>query len=284
MADPVEPLRQRLATRWMRFRETFRLRLVPVRTRYPFHVVSAARNVAPWIERHLESVFTQAYPHHLIRHVLVDDASTDETRPLVEAWLSRHPRNSVEYIRNTERLGGCANLTREFRKAPRGSIVLQVDGDDWLPDPGVLEFLNRVYQDSKVWMTSNSWEFPDGRRAANSEPVPERVVAEAGYRDYRWITSHLHSFRRELFDHVEDSSLLDPTTGEYWSSAVDMAHYLPMLELAGEHARHVHRVTYVYNPHEGSIINADRERQRACELRIRSLPRYAPLGELRART
>ena len=266
--------------RWARAREALATRWRRVERHHTFHVVSAAHDAAPWIERHLDSIDAQAYPRARFRHVLVDDASGDATEARVRRWLESHPGHQVDYRRNPERRGGCANLTREFRNAPPGSIVLQVDGDDWLPDPGVLDFLNRVYQDTEVWLTYNSWQFPDGRRALNSEPVPESVTGAGTYRDYKWISSHLHSFRRELFEHVEDASLIDPATGDYWHSAVDMAHYFPMLELAGRHARHVHRVTYVYNPHERSLIHAERPRQTACEAAIRALPRYTPLQTL----
>ncbi len=245
-----------------------------------FWIVSTAYQAAPFLERHIRSVASQRYPKDLYRHVLIDDASSDDTERVVRDALRTHGIDNVEYRRNTENLGGCANLTAGFREAPTGSIVLQVDGDDWLPDPRVLAYLDVLYRDRELWMTYNSWRFPDGRPSANSERLPRRVVARASYRDYRWISSHLHSFRRELFEHVLDESLIDPDTGEYFRSSVDMAHYFPMLELAGHHARHVERVTYVYNLHGGSLISSQREKQKEREARIRGLPRYAPLRSL----
>jgi hypothetical protein len=90
----------------------------------------------------------------------------------------------------------------------------------------------------------------------------------------------LHSFRRELFDHVKEADLIDPETGQYFRSAVDMSHYFPMLELSGTHARHVRRVLYIYNLHSGSLIASKRVAQLGCERRIRALPRYVPLLRL----
>ena len=57
----------------------------------------------------------------------------------------------------------------------------------------------------------------------------------------------------------------DPATGDYWKAAVDMAQFLPMMELAGEHARHIERSMYVYNLHGGSIMNTRRKEQSDCE-------------------
>ena len=70
--------------------------------------------------------------------------------------------------------GGCANYTLGFRRAPAGSIVIQVDGDDWLPDDQVLAYLNMVYHDRDVWMTYNTWVGPDGLPALFNRAIPGR--------------------------------------------------------------------------------------------------------------
>ena len=243
-------------------------------------VISAARNAEDDVGRHLESIHDQAYDRARFRHVLIDDASSDSTLDRARSFQRRHPEAPLEIVANPERRGGCENYTLGFRRAPPGSIVLQVDGDDWLPDDRVFAYLNMVYHDLDVWMTYNSWAFPDGRPSVNSEPVPDRVIAENAYRDYPWISSHLHSFRRELFDFVREESLIDPETGKYWMSSVDQAQFLPMLELAGRHAIHLDRVMYVYNLRESSIINTQRERQAAAARRVRAMPRYKPLERL----
>lgn len=254
-------------------------RFRPERT-YEIWVISAAYNAEADVERHLESIHGQAYDRSRYRHVLIDDASPDGTLERAARFQRKNPDFPLEIVANKERRGGCENYTLGFRRAPPGSIVLQVDGDDWLPENHVFAYLNMVYADLDVWMTYNSWVFPDGRPSVNSEPVPDRVIAANGYRDHAWITSHLHSFRRELFDFVREESLLDPETGSYWMSSVDQAQFLPMLELAGRHAIHLDRVMYVYNLHQGSIINTQRERQAAAARRIRAMPRYSPLASL----
>lgn len=257
-----------------------RLALFRSRSPHTFCIVSAGHNVAKFVERHMDSIATQDYDSTRVHHVIVDDASTDGTGDIVDQRIERRGASGLRRVHNDVRRGGCANLTRAFREAPAESIVLQVDADDWLPDPRVLAYLDMLYHDPDLWMTYNSWVFPDGRASLNSDPIPRRIVERNAFRDHSWISSHLHSFRRELFDHVEEQSLMDPETGDYWTAAVDMSHYFPMLELAGAHARHVRRITYVYNEHPGSLISAKREHQLACEKRIRALPRYGRLVSL----
>lgn len=255
-------------------------RLSPPPFQHRFFIVSAAYNASEFVERCLDSVARQVYPTERVTQLVFDDASEDGTADRVEAFARAHPERRIELVRNEHNRGGCANLTEGFRRAPAGSIVLQVDGDDWLPDPRVLAFLNRSYADSSLWMTYNTWRFPDGRGSVHSVPLSPKVVAEGTVRSAPWTTSHLHSFRAELFAHVREEDLKDPETGEYWRASVDMAHYLPMLELAGTHARHVDRVTYVYNLHSNSIISKRREEQLACERRIRAQSPYRPLDAL----
>ena len=138
------------AVEWLRYA------MVRPRKNHSFHIVSSERNAGEWAIRCLESVYSQHYDRALVRHIFIDDASDDGTHESVLRWLDAHPWHRVAYIHNTERLGGAVNNLTGFRMADRESIVVELNGDDWLPDPGVLRFLNRVYANGDVWMTYNS--------------------------------------------------------------------------------------------------------------------------------
>ncbi|MGH8311012.1 MAG: glycosyltransferase, partial [Steroidobacteraceae bacterium] len=146
---------RRLAARTGLALTELKLRLVPPKERHQFVIVSAVRDMEQFIRRHIDSVFSQDYPKDRYNHLIVDDASTDATSDLIELFIGDNPGCNVEHRKNAERRGGCANLTRGFRSAPPESIVIQLDGDDWLPNRSVLSFLNLVYQDPKVWTTYN---------------------------------------------------------------------------------------------------------------------------------
>lgn len=269
-----------MARRGVGLLDELQLRLLPAPRGQRFFVATAMHNAAPFIERSLSSVHRQRYERAQVHHLVIDDASTDDSVARVGRWQKQHPDHPLELWRNGERAGGCANYTRAFRQAPPDSIVLQVDGDDWLADDYVIPYLSRVYHDPEVWMTYNTWRFPDGRSSLNSVAIPREITERNAVREYPWISSHLHSFRARLFAHVREDSLIDPDTNAHWSSAVDLAHYLPMLELAGRRARHLARVSYVYNLHDQSVFTSNRAEQAACERRIRRLPRYRPLATL----
>jgi len=264
-----------------RLGEILRCLFVAPKENKRFHVVSCERHAAEAAARCLDSVYIQDYDRRLVRHVFIDDASEDDTPRIVENWLAAHPDHNVEYIRNSERMGGCANNLRGFREATPQSIVLELNGDDWLPDPGLLPFLNKVYGDENVWMTCNSCRYADGTFSGLARPYPKRVVEQNAFRDARWFAGHLHSFRAALLDHLDErKSLIDPETGEYWANADDMAFYWSLLELSGRHARHTYRNTYIHNLRADSEMYVDPGGQGGRSRRIRLLPRYEPLEKL----
>ena len=259
--------------------EILRYALVKPRHVNFFHIVSTQRNAGSKVLDCLDSVEQQDYAKAAYRHLVIDDSSTDDTLDLIGSWCSRHSENRVELVTRSERCGGTWNTLDGIRRAESQSIVIELNGDDQLPDPGVLAFLNKVYQDPEVWITYNTQRQSNGVIPIQLPP-PRRIRSSRTYRDHPWSTSHLHSFRRKLFDHVPDEVMIDPETGELWRSADDVALYLWMLELAGEHARHIWRITNLYNFHEQTEERLDREGQLVRERRIRQGTRAQQLDRL----
>lgn len=259
--------------------EILRYAFIRPRQTHHFHVVSTQRNAGTDVVGCLNSVENQRYPKEAFRHLVIDDNSSDDTADIIRGWCESHPGHNVECVARSARRGGTWNTLEGIRQAARESIVIELNGDDRLPDSGVFAFLNKVYQDPDVWMTYNTQRESTG--VIPFQLPPPRAVRHArSYRDHPWATSHLHSFRRGLFDHVPDDIMIDPDTGEYWKSADDIALYLWMLELAGKHARHLWRITYVYNFHQRTEYRLDRDGQLAREWRIRQGRRAQPLDQL----
>jgi glycosyltransferase involved in cell wall biosynthesis len=230
----------------------------PLTTR--FHIVSSERGAGEFAIRCLESVDRQRYPRELVRHVFIDDASPDDTPGIVERWLKDHPLNRVEFIRNLHRRRAFENNLVGFRMARPGDVVLELNGDDWLPDPGVLRFFDKVYSDTDVWITFNTLRQVDGTLTIAAGPS-RRVIEEGGIRSSRWCTSHLHTFRYELFELIGDEAFRNPKTGNYWETAHDQA-------------------TYLYNFHSMSDEMVDSSGQRAAAAAIRELPVHEPVENL----
>ncbi len=262
-----------------RLSEISKYSLVRPRSARVFHIVSGVRNAETAAVRCLQSVYDQHYPRNKVRHVFIDDNSTDPTAAAIREWLEVHPWNSVEFTENPSRIGAFANNLEGFRQAQPDEIVLELNGDDWLPDNGVLSFLNKVYADPDVWTTFNTFVRADGIFHIALGPS-RKTIASGRLRRGRWATSALHTFRSELFHHIDPSAFVDPSTNELWESAHDIATYLPMIELAGDHARHLYRTTYFYNLRSSSDEITDRSGQLKAAAGIRALPRHRPLASL----
>ncbi|MES2935543.1 MAG: glycosyltransferase [Pseudomonadota bacterium] len=90
-------------------------------------------NHASFIGRAIASALQQDFPS--LEVIVADDASTDQTGTLAQAWLA-DPR--LRYIRNERNLGRVANYRRALTEHARGEWVLVLDGDDHLLDPGFI--------------------------------------------------------------------------------------------------------------------------------------------------
>lgn len=265
--------------------EAIRYALAKTHYLHRFHVVSSQRNAGRRAVRCLDSVHRQHYDRSLVCHVFTDDASTDDTPTRVQRWRDQHPDQDVRFLRNSQRRGPAFNSLRAVRMAPPGSIVIEVDGDDWLPDPRVLRFLNKVYADPDVWMTYNTaMKCKNGRYRRPSpkwRPVPNAVLVDGAIRRHEVDSlGHLRTFRAELAWHVHLRNVIDPATGDLFLSARDKAFYFSLMELARTHARHIHRITYVYDISERWKVPVQEDQERA--RRVRQLPPHEPLDDLHA--
>jgi len=259
-----------------------RLKYLRIRTRDKllFYIISSQRNTGEAAKKCLDSVYYQNFDKKYLKHVFIDDASDDDTHDIVQEWLSRHSNHCVEYIKNNVRVGGTANNLYGFKNAPDNSIVVELNGDDWLADNRVISFLNNVYSNSGIWMTYNTFKFSNGIVPESLIPIPGSVIQANSFREYSWVSSHLHSFRAKLFKYLHDDTFIDPDTGKYWESADDQAVYLSLLELCGVHSRHLYRVSYVYNLRDQSHQNWEADETFNRCNRIRKMPKYAPLLQL----
>lgn len=101
-------------------------------------LVMTAYNSAGFIERSLDSVLRQTVRPHVI---VVDDASTDGTAELVEAYAKRTGLD-VELLRLPENLG--AGLAKRVGiQRSKADFITFLDSDDLLPKRAIEWFLER---------------------------------------------------------------------------------------------------------------------------------------------
>jgi glycosyltransferase involved in cell wall biosynthesis len=89
-------------------------------------LVVAVRNQERYIGRCIRSILNQTYPRADYEVIVVNDASSDQTRFALELF-----ENEIRVINNPERKGLPGSLNTGIRSA-RGRFVVRIDGDDYV--------------------------------------------------------------------------------------------------------------------------------------------------------
>jgi hypothetical protein len=184
----------------------------------------------------------------------VDDHS-DYTRKQL-GQLSRLLTDHL-FIRNTSRQFSVKNAFAAIHShVPDNAIVVNVDGDDWLPHPQVLKEISRLYQSTECWLSYGGCEYYLGERKEIAQlPLPQKNAANRYdsdceqkklYRSSFFLPIHLRTWRSALFKKIKEKDLKRPD-GSWLQFCEDQAFFLPMLEMAAGKYEVTTSPLYVYN-------------------------------------
>jgi hypothetical protein len=191
-------------------------------------VFMSGRDCATYLRDAITSVATQTHPDvHLL---YVDDASTDGSAELAQEALAELLPGRHTFRRNAERIGKAGSAGTHLRElAPDATFVAVVDADDALARDDALALLAERYATGfdVVW---TGFVTDDGRVGQT-----RGLNAFASPRAQGWVTSHLFSFRAELWARVPDSYLQDEQ-GVWVPYACDVAMAMPVLDQTRRYA------------------------------------------------
>lgn len=244
-----------------------------------------------WIRRCIASIRRQTVAD--FRCIVVEDHSPDATWESLETAVGNDPR--FEIVRNDERRFQLANRLEGIRRIATDpdDVVVLIDGDDWLLTDEAFARILREYDDPEVWCTYGSyrsrkrswWRRLKPWRSPSTRPYSQRVLAQRSFREVRWWAGHPMTFRRFLFDQIDDADLRDDDGG-YYRAATDQALFMPMMEMAGAaHLRHIPEPLYVWNKaNPMSAAEAYRELQNHSTAHMRARQRYPLLSSVSGRS
>jgi len=242
-----------------------------------FSIVVDVCNQETWIRKCLDSCVSQKYDNYEI--IIVDAKSDDSTYDICMEYKNNYP--NVKLYQNEIRQPQVANFIWLSKLSKDGSIVVSIDGDDWFKHDMVLDKLNEVYNGGEVWMTYGTYEeYPYRDVSHHYYPYPQDVIDQNSFREYRWLASHLRTFRKELILKIDESDLLD-STGVWLPTTGDQAIMLPMLEMSSERSRYIKDILYVYNVFDvsrDSVVNENKQIELAKY--IRSKTKYSRINNL----
>ncbi len=238
-------------------------------------VVTLSYNNADWYQRNLASIYGQDYESYSIMYV--DDASSDHTGELVAQYISQQKQEQrTTLLINKINQKALSNFYHVIMKLPADAIVVILDGDDWFLKPTVLSLINKVYDKYNVLMTYGSYQdYPTGKIGVCCE-LPKEVIQNNSCRAYKWVTSHLRTFKAGLFQRIKKEDLF--YEGTFFERTCDLACMFPMLEMAGVRSMYIPDVLYGYNRATPlNDLKVAKEQQRFLIHYIRSKAQYSPL-------
>lgn len=242
-------------------------------------IVISTRNAGPYINKCIDSALSQDYPDFEV--IFLDACSTDGTYEKAKEYEKTH--SNIRVLQNDSRKYQGENIRIGTEMAPEKSIIVTLDGDDWFPHENVLHRVNAEYEKTGCWMTYGTYvEHPYRDVSSHYHEYPLDVRQNKTFRSYKWLASHLRTFRRELFLKINPEDMKDPQTGDYVSYAPDLSFQFPMLEMCGiEKSRYIPDFLYVYN--RENPMNESKQRQdeiNRIEAVLRGRPTYETLEKL----
>lgn len=240
-----------------------------------FTIIIPAYNCEKWVNKNLKSAIEQQYNNYEI--VYINDCSTDDTGSIAKSMLNAC-KVKHKYVENKKNKRALSNLIKAIRGSDVGTIIVALDGDDWLASKKVLKRLNELYT-KEVWITAGS--YIDNVHHKISRPKIQEGFWGKNIRKEEWSLSHLRTFRRSLFMNIEDSDMVD-VDGSYFKFTWDRVIMYPMVEMAGEnHFLPIMEVMYVYNRRNPiSVDRAHRHDQVRIEYLLRDMQQYKKIEKL----
>lgn len=205
------------------------------------HVLTTLYNCENYIEQCIGSLMSQR--HKEFKCYITDDLSTDNSVKKVEDLIKNDDRFIL--IKNSEKKYQPGNYDQVIRGEygiDDNDIIVEVDGDDWLPDSKVLTRVNDLYLDDNVWIANGSFRYSSG--GVGFAAPPKNID---NIRNETFTASHLRTWRAFLWRNINVVDLKDEN-GQYWMVAGDLAFMFPMIEMAGEeHYKFMSEINYIYN-------------------------------------
>ena len=202
------------------------------------NILTTAYNCENYIGRCIASIKEQIEDFHCY---ITNDLSTDNTVEVAKKAIDNDPRFSL--IINKEKLyqdGNYDSIIRNNSDINDDDIIVEVDGDDYLPDKEVLSRVLGYYEDEEVWITSGQFMYLNGETGFATF-VPTKNLRFTVMR-----ATHLRTWKAWLWREIKEEDL--KFEGLYVKSAGDMFFMFPMLEMATEkHCKFIDDINYVYN-------------------------------------
>ncbi len=202
-------------------------------------------NAEEYIEKCIKSVMSQTYQN--FEMIIVNDNSSDKSDEKIQPLLNE----KIIYIKNEQRMLPMYNHQYAvFNHCGPEDIVVHLDGDDYLVDQYVLEYINNFYNTTKCLMMYGQAIYINGR-IGNARPYNSLQEFEFK-RQLPFYVSHIRTFLGKAFHAIKDQdpnlSCFKDDAGEWYKMSADVAMMYPLMEICGyDKVKYNNKILYVYN-------------------------------------
>jgi glycosyltransferase involved in cell wall biosynthesis len=213
-----------------------------------FKIAIPVFNAENWISNNIEMLLGQT--HTNFEACIINDASTDRTGEVIESYRKRLD-SRFKIVHNDKNVGPLENQYNAWKNhldssGDPESVLITVDGDDWLYSIGSLQVLNAYYEKFNPLLTyGNHIHWPWGTRS-NCEIIPEQILKNSDFRKYKFCTSHLRTFKSKVLDQIPFSYLCDEN-GKMYRCTGDVALMMAALEISNPRIIFIPEVLCIYN-------------------------------------
>lgn len=222
----------------------------PLANAYVF--VICFRNIEDKLVRCVESICKQNIDFDF-GVVLVDDCSDRGVNVAVFDLLAEH-NIPFAHVVNKQRKYFTRNLYNavNFLVSNDNSVIIELDGDDYLEDTDVLKRLEEEYSSGAEKTFGSCRCVPKGTAIARSVEAYKELdehddISQPWNLDVCLSWLHLKTYTRELFRRVPLNYFLERGGARWLRMGEDLVIHPKMIELAGPNTRFIEDVLYVYD-------------------------------------
>lgn len=156
-------------------------------------VIVPIYNVGTYLENGIKSLINQSY--HNIEIILINDGSTDDSGDICEAYAKRDCRITVIHQKN----GGVVSARKAGCHAATGEYVASVDGDDWLEENYIENFVKAATESGAdvIWSISYYKEHKDRTELYISDAY-RMLASDRKQRELLGFVNGMQGFQNEI--------------------------------------------------------------------------------------
>jgi glycosyltransferase involved in cell wall biosynthesis len=234
------------------------------------HLVIPTHNAGRFTQICIDSIKSQTLQDYHV--TLIDDDSIDGTYQNAIQAVAGDPRFKVS--KNVHNVGALKNINDAIYGAkddPADTIVVMIDGDDYLIDNDALQIIADTYKNTGCVATYG--QILDGwNNLLPSHHIPPEWHAEKSYRKNGWGYNQIRTFHHGLFLQIDPEMYFKHASGTWYRDTYDQAIMFCIFELSGG------RIAFIEKPlyRIGIGYRSDGESQRTIQAEVQAKPICTP--------